>query len=389
MSESASAADSVNIARSATYRICARCIMDTTDPDIHFDGDGRCNHCRRCEERSSVDLHEEEGAFEDVVARIKRHGRGNDYDCVIGVSGGVDSTFVAYKLKQAGLRPLALHVDNGWNSELAVSNIETTLRNLDIDLYTYVIDWREFRDIQRAFLEASTPDTEIPTDHAIFAALHQTAVKHQLQYIVSGNNHRTEAILPNAWARGHSDSRYIRSVHRRFGQRPLQTFPYLSIPAIIRYGLLHRHKVIRVLDYFEYDKATALRVLEDELGWRNYGGKHYESIFTRFLQAYILPRKFNIDKRRAHLSALICSGQATREGALAEMETPTYPSGLLEQDREYVLKKLGYTESEFDAIMSAAPRSYWDYPSHYSNPASKFAIRVASRIPLVLERLGL
>ncbi len=372
------------------YRICNRCIMDTTDPDISFDDADRCNHCRRYDERARVELHEDDGqSLARIVDKLKRHGRGKPYDCIIGVSGGVDSTYLAYKLKELGLRPLAVHLDNGWNSELAVSNIEKVLRNLGIDLHTYVIDWLEFRDIQRAFLEASTPDSEIPTDHAIFAALYIAAAQHGLRYVVAGNNHRTEAILPDAWARGHSDWRYIKCVHRQFGTRPIKTFPYFSILSLVRFSLLRRQKTVCILDYLHYDKEAAKKIVAKELGWRDYGGKHYESIFTRFLQAYILPRKFDIDKRRAHYSALICSGQMSRDDALELMQEPTYPPELLEQDKEYVLKKLGYTDDEFGAVMAAPPKTYWDYPSYYTNPFTRFGLRVALRIPKLLGVIGL
>ena len=338
--------------------------MDTTDPDIKFDDDGVCNHCH------TYDRMVEEYVFtgEDGLQRIKKisqkireDGKGKDYDCVIGVSGGVDSTFVAYKVKELGLRPLAVHLDNGWDSELAVSNIHKALNKLGIDLYTHVIDWEEFKDIQVAFLKASTPDAEIPSDHAIVSILSQVAEQNKIKYIISGRNIRTETHISLAWSHGHFDWKYIKNIHRLFGSLPLDTYPYRTW---IQNKLFQRKQEwVDILNYVDFVKKDAVKILEEELGWQDYGGKHYESIYTRFFQGYILPVKFNFDKRRGHLSSLICSKEITREKALEKIEHPTYAPSLQEDDKEYVIKKLGLTEKEFEKIMNSPPKTIFDYPS--------------------------
>jgi len=353
------------VAISRPYRICTRCVMDTTDPDIRFDEQGVCNHCH------TYDRHVRRYIFtgeigqrklDELVSRIKREGRNKKYDCVIGVSGGVDSTFVAYKVKKLGLRPLAVHVDNGWDSELAVRNIELAIERLDIDLYTHVLYWEEFKDLQLAFLKASTPDSEIPTDHAIFSVLRQMAEKVGVKYILTGMNVRTESHLPQGWSQGHWDWRYIQSVHKQFGTVELKTYPHVDLWTQFRYLLTQEW--IDFLNYIDYRKRDALAILEREIGWKYYGGKHYESIYTRFYQGYILPKKFGYDKRRSHLSSLICSGEIRREAALKELEKETYPPELQAEDRSYVIKKLGLTDKEFQAIMNLPRKSYWDYPSY-------------------------
>ena len=356
------------------YRRCTRCIMDTSDPEIRFDERGHCNHCRSWFERSERELvppARRESALAAVVDEIRRAGRGRDYDCIIGVSGGVDSTYTAYQAAKLGLRPLAVHLDNGWNSEQAVRNIERTLAALKIDLFTHVLDWDEFRDLQVAFLRGSTPDGEIPTDHAIVALLYSAAAKNGVRYIVDGRNLATEGILPPAWSRGHGDWKYIRSVHARFGTRPLRHFPHYGIAELGYYTVVRRLRNVSLLNHVPYVKAEAMATIGRELGWEYYGGKHYESVYTRFYQGYVLPTKFGIDKRIAHLSTLVCSGQISRADALAALDAPIYPEGLLEVDRRFVLKKLELSASEFDAIMALPPRTYWDYPSYAKHPLLK------------------
>ncbi|MEW6083532.1 MAG: N-acetyl sugar amidotransferase [Chloroflexota bacterium] len=347
------------------YRICTRCLMDTTDPDIVFDENGVCNHCHdhdRLMKQKVVTGKAGEEYLHKLVEQMKRDGRGKPYDCLIGVSGGVDSTYVAYLVKKMGLRPLAVHMDNGWDSELAVKNIEETLKRLGIDLHTEVLDWEEFKSLQVAFLKSSTPDSEIPSDHAIWAVLGDLADTLKVKYIVSGFNVRTETHLPRAWSQGHFDWKYIRSVHRLFGRGKLKTFPHIGFFTYYRRLLTHRR--VDILNYIDFNKAEAMKMLEQELGWRYYGGKHYESIYTRFYQGYILPTKFGYDKRRSHLSSLICSGEITREAALKELDKPTYQPSMQEEDREYVVKKLGLTDDEFEAILNAPKKTFWDYPSY-------------------------
>ncbi len=348
------------------YQVCTRCIMDTTDPEIKFDGNGICNHCHDYDRlvKQRV-LNGEAGSryLETLMDQIKREGVGKPYDCLMGVSGGVDSTYVAYIVKEKfGLRPLAIHMDNGWDSELAVKNIEETLKRLNIDLYTKVLDWEEFKDLQLAFLKASTPDSEIPSDHAIWAVIGDMAEKLKVRYIITGFNVRTETHLPRAWSQGHFDWKYIKSVHKLFGNNRLKTFPHQNFFAYYRRLLSLRR--IDVLNYLDYNKQEAMQFLEARLGWKYYGGKHHESIYTRFYQGYILPTKFGYDKRRSHFSSQICSGELTRAEALIELQKPTYSISLQEEDREYVSKKLGMSSVDFDRLMSLPLRSYWDYPSY-------------------------
>lgn len=348
--------------------ICKKCIMDVTDPDIYFNNQGICRHCIRYEVVSGARLQkptERHLGLTNLIAEIKAAGHGKQYDCIIGISGGVDSTYVAWLVKKHGLRPLAVHLDNGWNSELAVSNIQKTLEKLGIDLYTHVIDWAEFRDLQVSFLKASTPDGEVPTDHAIFALLYEMAKKYGLKHVITGTNVVSEAILPEKWGYGYFDWRYIKDVHSRFGTSRLSTYPHFSIMKLAYYVFVKKIRMVSILNYVNYNKAEAMRVLQDELGWIYYGGKHYESIYTRFYQAYLLPRKFNIDKRKAHYSNLICSGQLTREQALEMMNDPVYPENLLLEDRAYVIKKLQLTEQEFEEIMNAPMLTFESYRTNH------------------------
>jgi N-acetyl sugar amidotransferase len=346
--------------------MCVRCIMDTSDPEIRFDGQGVCNHCHAYDALATREVRTGAAGQEAllrIVDRIKAQGRDRPYDCVMGVSGGVDSTYLAYIASQLGLRPLAVHMDNGWDSELAVSNIEKVLKTLNIDLYTEVLDWEEFRDLQLAFLKASVSDAEIPTDHAIGAAKYRVASERGIRYILSGENVVTEGVLPGSWTYGVWDWKYIRAVHQRFGTVPLRTFPHYSLADLFYYRAARQITSVRPLNYLPYVKCEVMRLLQHELGWKYYGGKHYESIYTRFFQGYILPRKFGIDKRRAHLSTLICSGQITRDAALAELRHETYSPELQCQDYEYVTKKLGLRAEEFAAIMAAPIRTHRDFPN--------------------------
>jgi N-acetyl sugar amidotransferase len=348
------------------YQICSRCILDTTDPNIEFDEKGVCNHCRGYEkiaQRRVFKGVEGEKKFEELVKKIKEDGKGLKYDCIIGLSGGVDSTYVAYITKKAGLKPLAVHLDNGWDSELAVKNVENILKKLNIDLFTYVLDWDEFRDLQVAYFKASVIDIEVLTDHAITATLYDIANERGIKYILSGSNTVTEAIMPPSWSYHKNDLVNLKAIHKQFGTVKLKRFPILGIFRKTYFQLIKGIKSIPILNYVEYVKKDAKQVIARELGWKDYGGKHYESIFTRFYQAYILPRKFNADKRKAHLSTLICSGQITREEALKGMQEELYPAEMLKQDKEYVLKKLGFSEEDFEKIMNLPVRDHGYYKS--------------------------
>lgn len=353
------------------YQICTRCIMDTiADCNIVFDENGECHHCKRYDKLlSSRVLSGEEGqrALQSLIVKIKAAGKGREYDCIIGVSGGVDSTYVAYLVKQLGLRPLAIHVDNGWNSELAVKNIERVLKNLGIDLFTCVLDWEEFRDLQIAFLKASTPDGEIPTDHAIVATLWGEATRRGIRYFISGMNFATESIGVPDWSYGHTDWRYIKDVHRQYGKVKLKTFPRITLPYLLLYvNLIRRIRTVSILNYVDYNKEQAMALLQNKLGWEYYGGKHHESIYTRFYQGYILPRKFGVDKRYGHLSDLIKAGQLSRERALEEIKQPPYPEEMQRQDIEYVCKKLCLSQQQFESIMNAEIKSFRQFKNSFS-----------------------
>ena len=346
-------------------KICSRCVLDTTDSEINFDDKGVCNHCRTFELNYNTRMNANNG-FPEIIDKIKADGRNKEYDCIIGVSGGIDSTYLAYLAKKNGLRPLAVHFDNGWNSELAVSNIEKVLKKLNIDLYTYVIDWEEFKSLQIAFLKASTPDSEVPTDHAIFALLLREANKRNIKYFLSGMNYKTESIMPDTWSYGHADWQYIKSINKQFGTVKLKYFPRYNFLYLFYTFFIKRMKMISWLNYVDFDKDQAMKILQDELDWKYYGGKHYESIYTRFFQSYILPKKFNIDKRKGHFSNLINIGQMTREEALAELKKETYPADLLANDKEYVIKKLGLTNDSFEEIMMLKPKTFRDYKTNYT-----------------------
>ncbi|MBI2389031.1 MAG: N-acetyl sugar amidotransferase [Deltaproteobacteria bacterium] len=357
--------------------------MDTTDPEIEFDDEGVCNHCYRYAARARNELMHDvigQAAFRRLIEEIKHRGRGNEYDCIIGVSGGVDSTYVAYRVKDLGLRPLAVHVDNGWDSELAVGNIEKTLKALQIDLCTRVLDWDEFRDIQLAFLKASVPNCEIPSDHAIGASLYEEAVSRGIKYVISGGNVETEGILPRKWTYDNRDFMHLAAVHRRYGTRPMESYPHYGLLDFFHYFAMKRLKFVRVLNAAPYRKAAAKETITRDLGWVDYGGKHYESVYTRFYQAHILPEKFGFDKRLAHLSTLIASGQMDRGEALVELERPIYPEGLFRSDYEFVLKKLGLTEAAFRLLMAEPPRDHSSLPGgHVLFTTNRFGLLTAAR----------
>jgi N-acetyl sugar amidotransferase len=346
-----------NAARpSLRVQVCTRTVMDTTDPDIVFDENGVCNYCQEFEAltRTLPSVEERDRQFAAMIEQIKTAGRGKKYDSLIGLSGGVDSSYLAWLAKRHGLRPLAVHFDNGWNTELAVSNIESLVTKLGYDLETFVMDWDEFRDLQRAYFKASVIDLEVPTDHMIFGALHQIAARRGIRTILSGSNFQTEWLLPKTWYYRKSDLRNIRCIHRKFGSVQTQKLPGMGV---WRQAYYHYVKGIRTeapLNLIDYDKAAAKRFLMEELQWRDYGGKHHESVFTRFYQGYILPNKFDVDKRKAHLSNLILMGQISREDALRELQQPTYDEETQAQDKVYVAKKLGFSTHEFEQVLSQA-----------------------------------
>lgn len=352
------------------YRQCSVSVLDTNDdPQMRFDDQGRSNYYHEylVAEKAYVRKGEEgKRILEELAADIRMRGRGRKYDCILGLSGGVDSTYAAYVAAKLGLRPLAVHFDNGWNSELAVKNIENIVNRLGLDLITYVVDWHEFRDLQLAYLRASVVDIEVLTDHAIGAVLYQIAAKHGIRDIISGTNVVTEQVLPSHWIYNKTDHVNIRAIHRAYGSAPLGSYPFIDLKVKKYYQMLKGIRTHSVLNYVDYNKKKVKQVIADELGWRDYGGKHHESIFTRFYQGYILPTKFGIDKRKAHLSNLIFAGQMTKSEALRELEHPVYDPADLKKDYEYVLKKLELSAPEFEAIMSSPPRPHSDFEQERS-----------------------
>jgi len=343
-------------------QICSRCVLDTTVPEIHFDKDGVCNYCKIHDELEKAHPLTEDGKnnFQSLIKKIKDDGKGKEYDCVVGVSGGRDSTYTLYVAVEMGLRPLAVHFDNGWNSDLAVSNIKNATDKLDVDLYTHVADWEEFKDLQISFLKASVSDAEVPTDYVILSVLYKAAYENNIRYIFNGHSFRTEGVAPIGWT--YMDGRYIRKVQRQLGTLPLTSFPIMSLADLLYYTFVKRIKVINLPEYIEYEHEKVGHILESQLGWKYYGGHHHESLYTVFFQSYYLPQKFNIDKRKLEYSALIRSRQMTREEALKEIETP-YPYN--KEIIEYTINKLGLSKDEFNEIMAAKPRSFKDYPSYY------------------------
>ncbi len=366
---------------SGTTTLCTRCVSDTTIPGIRFDSGGVCNYCEihdQMERRYPLD---DEGArrLERKIDRIRARGRGRPYDIVVGVSGGRDSTYALYTAVRLGLRPLAVHFDNGWNSDIAVSNIRSATTKLGVDLHTVVADWEEFKALQIAFLRASVSDAEIPTDVAIHGTLHRVAAAEGVRTLVFAHSFRTEGIMPLGWT--YMDGRYIDSVRKAFGQARLRTVPNFTLKDFLYYTFVRRIEALPILNYRRYEHAEVDRILAAELDWKYYGGHHHESYYTHFFQSYYLPRKFGIDKRKIEYSALVRSGQMARAAALEELRQVSYP--FEEELVRYVIHKLGLGTAEFDAIMRAERRSFRDYSTYYPLfRALRTPIRVASEMNL-------
>ena len=353
------------------YQICANCIMDTTDPEIYFDENGVCNHCLKFENQLKKNwFSNEEGKkkLDAIINQIKIDGKNKKYDCVIGLSGGVDSSYLAYILRKLypELRILAVHIDGGWNSELAVHNIENIVKILDIDLYTGVVPWEEMQDLQLAFFKSQLANQDVPQDHAFFATLYHVANKNGIKYFLSGGNLATESILPSSWGYDAMDATQLTAIHEKFGNKKLKKYETVSyFKRKIYYPYFKKFRIVRPLDFLPYFKDEAKETIKNELNWRDYGGKHHESKFTKFFQAYWLPTKFGFDKRKAHLSSLIVSGQMTRDEALKELEKPLYDETELKEDKEFISKKLGISLEEFESIMQQSNKTFLDYPSDY------------------------
>ncbi|MEQ1579258.1 MAG: N-acetyl sugar amidotransferase [Steroidobacteraceae bacterium] len=351
-----------------TYQICTNCVMDTTDDEIVFDSRGVCNHCHDFEVHQQPQILKGslgEQALAPLLNRIKQDGRGKAYDCIIGLSGGVDSSYVAHRVIELGLRPLAVHVDTGWNSELAVSNIEKIVEKLKIDLFTTVIDWDEMRDLQLAFFRSGVPNCDVPQDHAFVAVLFQLAAKKGIHWVISGHNLQTESILPESWGYTSIDSRHLKAIHARFGTQRLKSFPTYSLfQYTFWWPYIRKIRILKLLNYEDYNKEAAKQFLIERFGWRDYGGKHYESRFTKFFQSYYLPVRFGYDKRRAHLASMVVSGQITRELALEELKRPPFNPEEAAQDKLFVAKKLGISPEELEEILNRPRTTHLDYPSN-------------------------
>ena len=348
-------------------RSCTLCVMDESDHEITFDTNGICNHCRTFESQTrQAWFPNDEGRarLSAIADQVRRDGKGKAYDCILGLSGGVDSSFLALKVQEWGLRPLVFHVDAGWNSEIAVGNIERIVKHCGYHLFTHVVDWQEMRDLQVAFLRSGIPNQDVPQDHSFFATLYHFATKNRIKYVLSGGNIATEGIFPQSWHGSAMDAINLTAIHRRFGQRQLRHYKTIGFfHQYIWYPLIKGMRTLRPLNYMPYDKNAAIAELTQTVGWRPYGRKHGESHFTKLFQNHYLPVRFGYDKRRPHLSSLIVSGQMTRDEALAELAKPLYDPVELESDITYFCKKLQITRNDFDSLMSLPLAHHTDFPT--------------------------
>ncbi len=351
------------------YRICSKCVMDTSDSKITFDAQGVCDHCNTFRDKIWPQWHTDERGWrilQDLAEKIRKDGQGRDFDCIIGMSGGVDSSYLTYVAKELlGLRPLVFHVDAGWNSQESTNNIERIIEHLGLDLFTEVIDWPEMRDLQLAFFKAGVPHIDTPQDMAVFATMYKFAERHGVRYILTGANLSTECIRnPIEWMYYQSDKVQVKDIHRRFGERPLVKFPLTSI---LRHKVFLPYikgiKTVRPLNYLPYIKEEALQLMVDKFGWQPYPQKHFESRFTRFYEGYWLPKKFGYDTRRVQNSSLILTGQMTREDALKQLQQPALDDVTARQEFEYVATKLGITIPELQCYFDAPRKTHRDYRS--------------------------
>lgn len=371
------------------HQECVRCVMDTSDPWITFNEEGLCNHCQAYDAYVATmgTPEERQRKLEQLVDQLKARGKGKDYDCIMGLSGGVDSSYLAwFAVKQLGLRPLVVHVDAGWNSELAVNNIQNIVQRLNLDMHTLVIDWPEIRDLQRAYFLSGIANLDVPQDHAFIASLYSEARKYGIKDILNGGNMQTESILPDAWGYSASDAISLKAIHKKFGSVKLKNYPTIShFQRLVYYPYVQKMRVHRPLELIDYSKDGAKTLLIEELGWRDYGGKHYESVFTKFFQAHYLPTKFGYDKRLAHYASLIVSGQMTKEQARGELQKPLYDSQELEEDKAFWIKKLGISEADYEDVMAKKPCFYTDYENGEQTVARlTSALRSAARFRQIL-----
>jgi len=352
---------------SSQFKICANCVMDTSDPIISFDKDGICDHCHDFNNHVKPDWHTDErgkSQLDEIIEKIKKSRGKNEFDCLLGLSGGVDSSYMLHlAVNKFGLRPLVFHVDGGWNSELAVHNINVMIDKLELDLYTEVINWEEMKDFQLAFFKSGVPHIDIPQDHAFIATLYHFAEKYKIKYILNGGNYSTECVqYPMKYYYYGTDMAQINDIRQRFGSIKMESYPFSSI---FRHKIYLKYlkgvHVVKPLNYMPFVKQDALSLLEKEYGWKPYPQKHFESRFTRFFESYWLPERFGFDPRRVQFSSLILTGQMTREEALEKMKSPAYNPDTIDEDFNFVATKLGISREELQSYFTMPKKYYWDY----------------------------
>ena len=353
------------------YRQCKNCVMDTTDSNIVFDEDGVCDFCNDYKDNilpSWQAINRNGNELERISQEIKEAGHGKQHDCIIGLSGGVDSSYLCYVAKEImGLNPLVYVVDTGWNLNVAVENIERIVKALDLDMYTEVINWQEMKDLQLAFFRSQVPYQDLPQDHVIFAGLYKYAVKNKIKYVLTGANYATECIRPPVEWVYQNDLRFIKDIHRKFGSKKLKNLPMCSMFSYrIVYPIIYGMKRVAPLNYVDYDKDKVKKFLQERFSWEPYENKHYENVFTRFYEGYYLLHKFGYDKRKVYFSNLILTGNMTREDALSELEKPANSAELMQEDKAYIAKKLGITTEEFDKIITGENKTFKDYMNSWN-----------------------
>ena len=350
-------------------KICTNCVMDTTDSKIVFDDKGICDHCNTYYSDILPNWHTDERgdkALKAIVKKLKKEGEGRDFDCLMGMSGGIDSSYLLYiMVKKYGLRPLVFHVDAGWNSQIAVNNIERLVDGLGLDLYTEVINWEEMKDLQLAFFKSGVSHVDSPQDHSFFATMYKFASKHNIKHILTGGNYSTECVRnPLEWMYYQSDSIQLRDIYKKYGTGKLKDYPVSNILwHKIYLPYVKGIKLIRPLDFFPYDKDLAMQELVDKFGYQKYPQKHFESRFTRFYESFWLTKKFGFDTRKVQYSSLILTNQMTREDALEKLKHPAYDPKTIKQDFEYIATKLEISKEELQSYMDAPNKTYKDYKS--------------------------
>ena len=351
------------------YQICTNCVMDTSDSKIVFDEKGVCDHCNTYYKDIEPVWNYGKGREKELSSmadKIKASGKSKDFDCILGMSGGIDSSYLLYLAKEKlGLRPLVFHVDAGWNTQLAVNNIERLVDKLNLDLFTEVINWEEMKDLQLAYFKSGVPHIDVPQDHAFFATMYHFASKYKVNYILTGGNYSTECVRnPIEWMYYQSDSVQLKDIHKKFGQIPLADYLVTNIlwhKVYLPY--VKKIKVLRPLDYMQYDKQEAMDLLQNQFGWQPYPQKHFESRFTRFYESYWLPERFGYDTRRVQFSSLILTGQMSREEALNQLKLPAYDSEEIKHEFEFVANKLGISKEELQTYFNMPKKTHLDYKS--------------------------